>query len=84
MYQTSFVVRTDHKPLKWLATIFDPFGKRGKWISMLQDFNFKIVHKARARHANTDALSHNLVDSHDEDEDFGMEIQDERKDASVV
>ncbi len=51
---------------------------------MLQDFNFKIVHKARARHANTDALSHNLVDSHDEDEDFGMEIQDERKDASVV
>jgi hypothetical protein len=51
---------------------------------MLQDFNFKIVHKVGARHANADALSHNQVDSHDEDEDFGMEIQDERKDASVV
>jgi len=29
-------------------------------------------------------LNPNLVDSHDEDEDFGMEIQDEKKDASVV
>jgi hypothetical protein len=51
---------------------------------MFQEFNFKIVHKARARHANDDALSRNLIDSHDEDEDFGMEIQDDKKDASVV
>jgi hypothetical protein len=51
---------------------------------MLQDFNFKIVDKARARHANVDALSCNPIDSHDVDEDFGMEIQDEKKDASVV
>jgi hypothetical protein len=77
-------VKIDHKPLEWLAIVSDPFGKRGRWISMLQDFNFKIVHKARARHANADALSHNLVDSDDSDEDFGMGIQDERKDASVV
>jgi hypothetical protein len=51
---------------------------------MLQDFNFKIIHRAGAKHANVDALSHNLVDSHDEDEDFGMEIQDERKDVNAV
>jgi hypothetical protein len=51
---------------------------------MLQDFNFKIVHRAGAKHVNANALSHNLVDSHDEDEDFGMEIQDEKKDTSVV
>ncbi len=51
---------------------------------MLQNFNFKIVHKTWARHANANALSSNPVDSHDEDEDFGMEIQGEKKDASVV
>ncbi len=51
---------------------------------MLQEFNFKIVHKARARHAKDEALSRNLIDSHDEDEDFGMEIQDDKKDANVV
>jgi hypothetical protein len=51
---------------------------------MLQDFNFKIVHIAGVRHANADALSHNLVVLHGEDEDFGVEIQDEKKDANVA
>jgi hypothetical protein len=41
---------------------------------MFQDFNFKIIHRARARHANDDVLSHNPVGSHDGDEDFGVEI----------
>jgi hypothetical protein len=84
LYQASFIVRTDHKPLKWLAIIFDPFGRRGMWISMLQDFNFKIVHKVGPRHANGDALSRNLVGSHDEDEDFGVDIQDEKKNVDVA
>jgi len=51
---------------------------------MLQDFNFKIVHRARTRHANVDALNHNPIDSHDEDEDFGVEIQDEKKNVNVA
>jgi hypothetical protein len=51
---------------------------------MLQDFNFKIVHRVGARHANVDALSRNPIGSHDEDEDFGVEIQDEKKDVNVA
>jgi hypothetical protein len=51
---------------------------------MPEDFNFKIVHRTGIRHANADVLNHNLVNSHDEDEDVGMEIQDEKKGASVV
>jgi hypothetical protein len=72
------------KPLKWLAIVFDPFGRRGKWIFMLQNFNFKFVHKARVKHANLDALSHNPIGSHDEDKDFGVDIQDEKKNVSVA
>jgi hypothetical protein len=84
LHQASFVVRIDHKPLEWLAIVSDPFGRKSRWISMLQDFNFKIVHKAGTRHANVDAFSRNLVDSHDEDEDFLMEVHDEKKDVNVV
>jgi hypothetical protein len=38
---------------------------------MLQDFNFKIVHRVGARHVNVNALSRNPIGLHDEDEDFG-------------
>jgi hypothetical protein len=43
---------------------------------VLQDFQLKIIHNARAKHANVDALSKNLVGNSKVDEDFGNEIQD--------
>jgi hypothetical protein len=61
LHQTHFTLRTDHKPLEWLATISDAHGRRGRWIDMLQDFSFKIVHRPGMRHANVDALSRNPV-----------------------
>jgi hypothetical protein len=51
---------------------------------MLREFNFKIVHKIRIKHANVNAMNRNPIDSHDEDDDFGMGIQDEKKDVGVV
>jgi len=84
LYQASFVVSTNHKPLKWLATISDPFSRRGRWTNMFQDFNFKIVHKEGTKRANANAFSYNPIGSHDEDEDFGVEIQDEKKNVSVA
>ncbi len=71
-----FILRTDHKPLKWLATVFDAHGRRGRWVGMLQDFSFKIVHRPGLMHMNVDALSRNPVGSAADDEDFGEEIQD--------
>ncbi len=78
------VVRTNLKPLEWLAIVFDPFGRKSRWISMLQDFSFKIVHRAGTRLVNANALSCNPISSHDEDEDFGVEIQDEKKNVDVA
>jgi len=71
-----FILRTDHKPLEWLATISDAHGRRGRWVSMLQDFSFKIVHRPGLRHTNVDALSRYPVESTADDDDFGAEIQD--------
>ncbi len=63
-------MKTDHKPLEWLAIVSNPFGRIGRWISLVQDFNFKIVHIVGTRHVNADALNHNPIDSYDEDENL--------------
>jgi len=77
LHRTHFMLRTDHKPLKWLATVFDAHGRRGRWIDLLQDYSFKIVHRQGMRHANADALSRNLVGRAMDDEDFQQEVQDD-------
>jgi hypothetical protein len=43
---------------------------------MLQDFNFKIIHRPGLRHTNVDALSRNPVGPAADDDDFSEEIQD--------
>jgi hypothetical protein len=77
LHRTHFTLRTDHKPLEWLATVSDAHGRRGRWIDMLQDFSFKIVHRPGMRHANADALSRNPVGQVVDDDDFRQEIQDD-------
>jgi hypothetical protein len=76
LHRTHFILRTDHKPLEWLATVSDPYGRRGRWIDMLQDFSFKILHRPGMKHTNVDALSRNPVGAATDDDDFGREIQD--------
>ncbi len=76
LYRNHFILRTDHKPLEWLATVSDAHGRRGRWIDMLQDFSFKIVHRPGFRHTNVDALSRNPTRPAKEDDDFCEEIQD--------
>jgi hypothetical protein len=76
LHWTHFIMRTDHKPLEWLATVSDAHGRRGCWIDMLQDFSFKIVHRPGLKHGNVDALSRNPVGEAVDDDDFSREIQD--------
>jgi len=77
LHRTHFTLRTDHKPLEWLATVSDAHGRRGRWIDMLQDFSFKIVHRPGIRHANANALTRNPVGQVVDDDDFYQEIQDD-------
>jgi hypothetical protein len=66
-YHNHFTLMTNHKPLEWLAIIFNVYGRRGKWINTLHDFSLKIVHRTMSQHTNMNVLSHNLVDATDED-----------------
>ncbi len=45
---------------------------------MLQDFNFKILHRLGLKHTNVDALSKNPMGLATDDDDFSEEIQDIR------
>jgi hypothetical protein len=35
LHMKHFILRTDHKPPEWLATISDAHGRRGRWVSLL-------------------------------------------------
>jgi hypothetical protein len=35
LHMKHFILRTDHKPLEWLAIVSDAHGRRGRWVSML-------------------------------------------------
>jgi hypothetical protein len=49
--------------------MFNAYGRKGKWISMLQDFDFKIMHRLKSKHMNVDVLNCNLMGDSNEDED---------------
>jgi hypothetical protein len=76
LHRTHFILRTDNKPLEWLAAVSDANGRRGRWIDMLQDFSFKILHRPGMKHTNVDALSRNPVGEAKDDDDFCEEIRD--------
>jgi hypothetical protein len=76
LYWNDLTFYTEHKPLECLATMLDAYRKRRKWINMVHDFNFKIMHRARSKRTNVNALSKILVGYVNEDGNFEKEIQD--------
>jgi len=70
--------------LEWLAIVLDAYGRRGCWIAMLKDFQFKIIHRARNKHLNVDVLSRNVVGSPEEDEDFGSDVMEHEEKLGIA
>jgi hypothetical protein len=57
-----FLVRTDHAALQWLRRIPEPIGQQARWITLMEEFQFDIVHRAEKSHGNADALSRRPCD----------------------
>ncbi len=53
-----FTVETDHASLTWLRNFWEPGGVVARWITRLQPFDFKIVHRPGKHHSHADGLSH--------------------------
>ena len=56
-----FIVQTDHNPIRWLHSFRNKNQRLMRWSLLLQDFDFKIVHKKGSLHLNVDALSRSGV-----------------------
>ena len=52
-----FVLRTDHQALQWLRRTPEPMGQMARWMTLIEEYDFEIVHRPGARHGNADALS---------------------------
>ena len=58
LYGQAFQARTDHNSLKWLHNFREPEGQVARWLAILSEYNFQVIHCPGAQHKNADALSH--------------------------
>jgi hypothetical protein len=52
-----FLIRTDHSARRWVMTFKEPEDQMARWIEILTQFIFKIVHRSGKKHVNADSLS---------------------------
>ena len=52
-----FTLRTDHASLQWLVNFRNPDGLLARWLEILGEFKFEIVHRPGRLHQAPDALS---------------------------
>ena len=57
LYGKKFTLRTDHHSLKWLHNFKEPEGQVARWLEVLSEFDYTVVHGAGKQHTNADALS---------------------------
>ena len=62
-----FIIRTDHNSLLWLQNFKDPLGQIARWLEVLAEYDFTILHRPGLKHSNADALSCKQCGQHDPD-----------------
>ncbi len=75
LYGQRFTVVTDHQPLQWLMTVKNPAARLARWITRLEQYDFKIEYRKGSLHQNADALSRwPLEDPNDHGENDNNDI----------
>ena len=57
LYGRHFTIRTDHGSLRWLLNFRDPEGQIARWIQVLGEYDYTVVHRPGKSHQNADSLS---------------------------
>ena len=50
-------MRTDHGSLRWLLNFQNPEGQVARWIQVLGEYDYQVVHRPGKGHGNADGLS---------------------------
>ncbi len=56
LYGTKFTLYTDHHPIKWLMTNNMLISKLFCWAFILQEYEFKVIHRLGITHQNMDTM----------------------------
>ncbi len=57
IYGRRITVRTDHGALRWLINFREPAGQVARWLQLIGEYDFEIIHRAGKAHQNADSLS---------------------------
>ena len=57
LWPRKFVLRTDHKALKWIYSMEHPTGMTMRWLETLSNHDFEVEYREGKLHSNADALS---------------------------
>jgi hypothetical protein len=57
LYGSCFTIRTDHGSLRWLINFRNPEGQVARWIQVLGEYDYQIIHRPGKSHQNADSLS---------------------------
>jgi hypothetical protein len=57
LYGTKFTLYTDHQPIKWLMTNDKLIDKLARWVLILQEYEFKVIHRPGITHQNANTMS---------------------------
>ena len=50
-------MRTDRGSLRWLLNFRNPEGQVARWIQVLGEYDYEVVHRRGRAHGNADGLS---------------------------
>ena len=57
LYGTEFLVRSDHSSLQWIFNFWEPEGQLARWLQVLGQYHFRVLHRPGNKHLNVDGLS---------------------------
>jgi len=55
------VIRTDHAALSWLRKTVEPMPQLARWLTLIEQYDYEVVHRPGVKHGNEDGLSRRPV-----------------------
>jgi len=57
LFGRHFVIQTEHAALSWLRKTPEPMPQLARWLTLIEQYDYEVVHRHGKQHANADGLS---------------------------